>query len=166
MVLNAALLKSERTDWNTPRLVVELVSKFGGGFIGLDPCWNEQSLTMPIYKYALPTNGLECSWKNDGLVYVNPPYGREIGHWTEKACRQAEYGAEIVALVPARTDTKWFQRDCFEGANAICFWRGRLTFRGAPAPAPFPSALVYWGDRIEQFYELFYPHGFVMALRR
>ena len=51
-----------------------------------------------------------------------------------------EDGTIVVCLVPARTDTKWFQDYCLKGE--VRFIRGRLTFEGAKNPAPFPSAIV------------------------
>jgi hypothetical protein len=39
----------------------------------------------------------------DGYVWLNPPYGRVIGEWMEKANFEARHGAKVVCLVPART---------------------------------------------------------------
>jgi hypothetical protein len=46
-----------------------------------------------------------------GVVFCNPPYGREIGKWTRKAVEQAAQGKTIVLLIPSRTDTKWWHED-------------------------------------------------------
>ena len=56
---------------------------------------------------------------------------------------------EIVALIPARTDTKWFHDIVVPTAHEIVFIKGRFNFvqpdAAAPgANAPFPSMLVYW----------------------
>lgn len=45
------------------------------------------------------------------------------------------------------------------GADAVCFWRGRLNFIGAPSGAPFPSALVYFGERVHRFIDAFHGVG-------
>ena len=85
---------------------------------------------------------------------MNPPYGRGIGEWTRRCLDQyRENECEVIALLPARTDTGWWQ-DCW-AADAICFIRGRLKFVGAESSAPFPSALVYWGDRHNRFTRAF-----------
>lgn len=152
--MNPALLSSERTDWNTPPEVIKVVRKMGR--IGLDPCSNAQSVVKAEVEYRLPEqNGLELPWKTDGLVFVNPPYGRGIEAWVSK-CRQSEWQSAlgVVALLPARPDTRWWQDNCAPPvSNAVCFLRGRLRFLEAPAPAPFPSALVYWGYRGKAFLE-------------
>ena len=87
-----------------------------------------------------------------------------MGMWIEKCQAMSLNGIglspdavptySIIALVPARPDPKWFAF-CWDTAQAICFWRGRLKFVGAPSSAPFPSALVYWGPRAGNFYEAF-----------
>lgn len=66
-----------------------------------------------------------------------------------------------VALVPARTDTRWFELARF---SAACFWRGRIKFLdpdtdAARHPAPFPSAFLYWGPDKYKFASVFQKHG-------
>jgi DNA N-6-adenine-methyltransferase (Dam) len=53
-------------------------------------------------------NGLAQPWQ--GRVFCNPPYGREIGRWVQKAWQSAQAGAceLVVCLVPARVDTAWW----------------------------------------------------------
>ncbi|HEX7178351.1 MAG TPA: hypothetical protein VF220_01410, partial [Nitrososphaeraceae archaeon] len=49
----------------------------------------------------------------------------------------------VVILLPARVDTKWFHLWVYHKAE-IRFLKGRLTFRGAINPAPFPSIVVIY----------------------
>ena len=63
--------------------------------------------------------------KNGGYnCWCNPPYGREIGKWVEKA---ATSNTKVVMLLPARTDTKWFHEWILHKAD-IYFIKGRLKF--------------------------------------
>ena len=71
---------------------------------------------------------------------MNPPFGRAIRAWVEKAAREAAAGALVVGLLPVRTDTRWWHRWVM-GAE-IRFLPGRLRFGGAQSGAPFPSAVV------------------------
>lgn len=74
---------------------------------------------------------------------MNPPYGREIGKWVEKALEESRKEAEcVVCLLPARTDTKWFHDFCLPFAKSITFLKGRLKFGEATNSAPFPSMVV------------------------
>lgn len=151
MSINPALLSSKDPTWQTPDCVLDRVRRIGP--IGLDPCTVGGNPTNARAFYTPQEDGLECSWQtfSGHVIYVNPPYGRGIGPWVDK-CREASLDGEIVvALLPARTDTRWFPWD----ADALCFWRGRLKFRGAPAPAPFPSVVAFWGGPLpRQFFKL------------
>jgi hypothetical protein len=156
--MDKVLHSSKKHDWRTPGVVLDPVRELGP--IGLDPCANPRH---PIAKNWLASKGLETHWvkyKSRGLVYVNPPYGREIGKWVDKCIQEAKAGCEIILLVPSRTDTKWFNR-AWKSMSAYCFWGGRITFVGAPAPAPFPSVLFYWGERPDVFGEVFEGAGLV-----
>ena len=153
-MIRAAMMSSERINWNTPENALHLVYRHMGQ-IDLDPCSNPESIVKAELALSLENgdNGLTQPW--EGRVYVNPPYGREISWWVLKCLRESKLPRclEIIALLPARTDTGWFE-ECWK-ADAICFWKGRLTFLGAQHPAPFPSCLVYWGPQPERFYGIF-----------
>lgn len=84
-------------------------------------------------------DGLKQDWLD--VCWMNPPYGRVIAAWMRKAFESAAKGATVVALVPARTDTRWWH-DYVQRAHEIRFVKGRLRFGAATASAPFPSAIV------------------------
>lgn len=106
----------------------------------LDPCCTEK--TAKCRKFFTPeVDGLTKSWA-DERVYMNPPYGREIGPWMRKAYREArDNGALVVCFVPARVETKWWH-DYAIKANDIRFPIGRVKFVGAQHSAPFPIAVI------------------------
>ncbi|QDP46737.1 MAG: putative adenine-specific methylase [Prokaryotic dsDNA virus sp.] len=66
-------------------------------------------------------DGLQQEWK--GRVWCNPPYGRNTAQWLQKFVDH-DNG---VALVFARTDTKWFH-DIVVKADALVFMKGRVSF--------------------------------------
>jgi site-specific DNA-methyltransferase (adenine-specific) len=63
-----------------------------------------------------------------------------------KAVEQHLAGCRIVCLVPARTDTAWWHDYVMPYASDIRFIRGRLKFNDGPNAAPFPSAIVVYGN--------------------
>ena len=85
---------------------------------------------------------------------MNPPYGREIKKWIEKAYKESTKGAIVVCLIPARTDTKYWHEYIFPYASEIRFIKGRLKFGNSANSAPFPSALVIFKNREELRKEL------------
>lgn len=108
----------------------------------LDVCALPENAKCEKY-YTPETDGLKQPWT--GGVWCNPPYGREIGKWVEKAIREREreYNRFIVMLLPARTDTKWFQQYVY-GKAYLYFINGRLSFGNQKGNAPFPSVLAVY----------------------
>jgi phage N-6-adenine-methyltransferase len=131
---------SESDEWATPQdLFDELDAEFK---FELDVCALDSSAKCPTY-FTPETDGLNQDWKNF-TCWMNPPYGDAIGEWMAKAADAAGKGATVVCLVPARVDTGWWWDYCLFGE--IRFLRGRLKFGGSKTGAPFPSALVIFGE--------------------
>jgi phage N-6-adenine-methyltransferase len=105
----------------------------------LDPCSTHENAKCDNH-FTIQEDGLSQTWR--GKVWMNPPYGRTISYWMEKAYMETLNGnAEMVAcLVPSRTDTKWWHEYAMKGE--VHFIRGRLKFGEHHNSAPFPSALV------------------------
>lgn len=160
------LMSSANPNWQTPAAVLNPVRCLGGNYIALDPCTTPDNPCNAAAFFTPAVDGLAQDWSaHGGPIYVNPPYGRALPPWVAKCHDEADRGCEIVLLIPARTDTRWWQ-DHIVSADALCFWRGRLKFVGAKDAAPFPSALVYWGPRPLAFMTEFQPFGWVQNLAR
>lgn len=134
------MLSSVDMTWATPqKFFDELNKEF---HFTLDPCATRE--TAKCKRYFTPEiDGLLQSWDNE-IVFCNPPYGREIGKWVKKASEAR--GGQVVMLIPARTDTKYFH-DYIYHKSEIRFIRGRLKFEGnqkCSGSAPFPSMLVIY----------------------
>ena len=128
---------SKTPEWFTPQdFFDQLEAEF---HFTLDPCATRANAKCERF-YTREDDGLAKSWEGE-RVFCNPPYGREIGPWIKKC---AEGGADVaVALIPSRTDTRWFHDHCY-GKAEIRFLRGRLKFGGCKDAAPFPSMVVIW----------------------
>lgn len=148
---------SESPEHYTPKAIVDASIALMGS-IDLDPCSNskEKPNVPALDHYTADDDGLSQSWF--GRIYMNPPYGRAIGDWVTKLKNEYEQGnvTEAIALVPARTDTQWWQA---MRNYSVCFVTGRLTFIGNEDPAPFPSAIFYLGEDMEKFYSVFSEFG-------
>lgn len=137
--MNTDVMFSSKTDeWATPQaLFDELDREFG---FELDVCALPENAKCACY-YSPEVDGLSQPWT--GRVWCNPPYGRTIGRWVEKAHSAVVDGTAdvVVMLLPARTDTRWFH-DHIYGNAEIRFIRGRLKFGNAQNSAPFPSMIA------------------------
>jgi len=140
-----AATSSAYHGWETPRELMATLQNVFGRF-HLDPCApsNNKSVSGAHICYSVADDGLSLPWF--GVVFLNPPYGRELNKWIEKARSEVAAGEAqtVVALVPARTDTGWWH-DCIAHKAEVFFLRGRLRFNDGKQSAPFPSALVIWG---------------------
>jgi phage N-6-adenine-methyltransferase len=131
---------SKTAEWYTPRDLLAILEKAYGKFT-LDPCATAENAVCECF-FTKEQDGLSQKWF--GNVFMNPPYGREIGKWVRKAYEETDGNCEqVVCLLPARTDTAWFHDYCAKGK--IEFLRGRLKFGGSKNSAPFPSMLVVFG---------------------
>lgn len=124
-------------EWSTPVAFFRQASERYGPF-GLDVCATPTNAKCARY-FTQDDDGLSQTWS--GRCWMNPPYGREIGAWMQKAWESSRAGATVVCLVPARTDTAWWHNYAAK-ADEVHFLRGRLKFGGSSDSAPFPSAIV------------------------
>lgn len=137
MRINKGLFSSSSDMWETP---IELFKQLDNEFhFTTDVCAIADNAKCSHY-YSPEQNGLEQQWQ--GVCWMNPPYGRQIGKWVKKAYESSlQGGMTVVCLLPSRTDTKWFQEYCLK-SNDIRFIRGRLHFNNSKNSAPFPSVVV------------------------
>lgn len=135
--MNQALFSSNTGEWETPQeFFDELDKEF---HFTLDVCATAENAKCARY-YTKEQDGLHQPW--DGIVWCNPPYGREVGKWVFTGLIASQLrGSTVVMLLPARTDTRWFHDYIYHRAE-IRFIRGRLKFGGSKNTAPFPSMIV------------------------
>lgn len=135
------LFSSKAHDWETPAPLFNAINdEFA---FTLDAAASPGNAKCARY-FTEKDDALSRSWQHN-RVWVNPPYGRGIKVWMEKCARE---GLEslVVALVFARTDTRWFHDWVVPYALEVRFIKGRVSFvRGdETGPAPAPSMLVIW----------------------
>lgn len=143
MFLNQGMFSSASDEWETPQyLFDELNREF---HFNIDVCATQENAKCEQY-YDKSMDGLLQSWA--GGVWMNPPYGRNIGKWVKKAYESSLNGATVVCLLPSRTDTAWWHDYCMKGE--IRFIRGRLKFGNSKNSAPFPSVVVIFKPQIKE----------------
>lgn len=162
-----AMMSSSKTDWETPdELFKKLDSVFG---FYMDVCATKGNSKIPGHFISPEEDAFTVPWFGP-VCWMNPPYGKPelpcrsggeckkkmciergyhsykyvpgIGDWVNRAAQQSEeHRMTLVSLLPARTDTGWFQT-VFSKASLIAFLRGRWKFVGAMAGATFPSCVA------------------------
>jgi hypothetical protein len=115
-------------EWYTPAFIFAAL----GLEFDLDPCAAESGDYVPAKnRYTVRDDGLSKPWS--GRVWLNPPYGPHTPRWLS---RLAAHG-EGIALVFARTDTRWFHAAAVR-ADLLCFTR-RIAFVPGREPLEQPG---------------------------
>ena len=104
----------------------------------LDVCATHENKKVEAY-YTEKDDGLSKRWS--GTCWCNPPYGRDMPKWIQKAIDSAKHGVTTVMLIPARTNTGWWH-DLVMPNFEIRFVRGRPKFNGGKYGLPFPLAVL------------------------
>ncbi len=158
---------SGENEWYTPSEIIE-AARFVMGTIDLDPASSDKAnVTVKAKKYyTIDDNGLENKWY--GTVWLNPPYSQpEISLFAERVVDKILSGeiSQACVLVNNATETRWFQGMLIECA-AICFIEGRVKYLaedGKSKNTPLQGqAVIYFGDSVEQFNDVFSEFGKVM----
>lgn len=123
--------------WATPAHLFQVLDEEFN--FTLDACATGENHLCRAY-FTPEQDALTRPWT--GVVWCNPPYGRGLERWVEKAYRESQRGwaSTIVMLLPAATDTRWFHQ--YAPLGEVRFIAGRLRFGSAPHSAPFPSLLL------------------------
>ena len=142
MGVNEGMFTSDSAEWETPHAFFAAIDSVYA--FTLDAAASDENAKCERY-YTKEDNALEQRWP--GVVWCNPPYGREISDFVKKASEEILWSDTelIIMLVPCRTDTKWWQQYAMKADEIMLIGR-RLKFVGAPTSAPFPSALLFFRE--------------------
>jgi phage N-6-adenine-methyltransferase len=133
---------SKRMVYSTPTALYRALDEEFG--FTLDVCSSAGNEKCKRF-FTLRDNGLAQEWGHH-ICWMNPPYGRYLPKWMQRAWEASQHGATVVCLVPSRTDTRWWHDYAMQGE--IRFIKGRLTFEGERNPAPFPCSVVIFRGKV------------------
>lgn len=105
-----------RDDWQTPPAVFDPIHATFG--FALDAAASDAAAAR-VPRFLSPAeDALRTPWaaKLDDVepaarrVWLNPPYGRGVAAWVDRAAEQAAAGLAVVVLIMANTDTVYWAR--------------------------------------------------------
>ena len=144
------LFSSASIEWGTPDdFFARLDEEFGG--FGLDACASKENARCAKY-IDRKQDSLSTEWTGGDslMVWMNPPWGRQIGLFLRRAYEQSQrHGLTVVCLIPASTDTVYW-RDWVWKAEEVRLVTGRLYFvrdDGHTGPATKGAAVVIYRPR-------------------
>lgn len=160
--MSLVLKKAVFDGWNTPPRVLDRVYEYGT--ISLDPCSNERSQVISMYKLTKEQDGLSAPWKQllgqkpNPLVFVNPPFDSKTIYKVVKKCiEEKALGCEIMLLVPSKTEQPWYQ-SALESFDSVCHIAKRVNFYkdGVEVKgSQFACVIFYTGNDIKRFKNIF-----------
>lgn len=144
--MKSALMFSKASDeWATPQAFFDAL---------------DAEFDFALDAAASVTNAKCYRWLSDSLgadwlvisgghpIWLNCPYSR-CAEFIQTAALEAFRGATVVALVPSRTDTRWWHAHVWDAEKhhprpgvEIRFVKGRLKFGDGKNSAPFPSVVI------------------------
>ena len=139
--MNKALLSSKNMCWCTPQdFFDKLNAEFG--FV-LDPAATDKTAKCSLY-YTPETDGLSQSWDRGGAVFCNPPYGRDIGKWVQKAFKEARGGVSDCFTYPSADRHSIFFTITFTGKRKSASCAGGYGSRTTTGTPPIPRPSLQW----------------------
>jgi phage N-6-adenine-methyltransferase len=148
----------------TPAKYIEAVRSVLGE-IDLDPasCEEANRVVKATVFFTKDDDGLAKEWV--GRVWLNPPYGDEVGKFIAKLTSEINAGnvdAAVVLVNAHCTDTIWFQ-PLWDGCQ--CFTNHRINFTGDDerSGSTHGSVFVYFGPNESAFVRHFTQFGPVVA---
>lgn len=141
-------------NWGTPQDFFDMVNAWGR--FTLDVCAEPWNAKCKRY-YTKEQNGLAQPWGPNERIWCNPPYSNPRP-WLERGWHAAiNEGSEVTYLLPAATDTVWFNEFCW--CSDIAFIQGRIKFvpppgyKGKSNSPTFGSVLVTYTPGADKRHE-------------
>lgn len=129
--MNKVMFSSSKVDWETPSdFFRALDAEF---HFTLDVAADDRNHKCTAY-YTEADNGLAKPW--NGVVWCNPPYGREVGKWVEKGYQAAQMGGGCHAAACPNGHGVVPQVDLWQGRNPVCAWALEIRWLKECGPVP------------------------------
>lgn len=144
MKKNSALFTSNKLDWETPDELFRYLNKIFRFEIDL-AANRENAKCQRFIGEEMDSLAIDWGAFRGQTCWLNPPYGKNLGSWMHKCVEAKNKGVTVVALVPVRSDTIWWNVSV-KGHAVVLPIQGRIKFKGGASCAPFPSCIViYFG---------------------
>lgn len=144
----AGIVPSIQTDWETP---YEIIAWLDESFdFTIDLCASRHNALCTKY-YTEQDSCLDHDWHGE-RCFINPPYGPPMYPMLQKAVETWQEGdCCIVAILPVRSDTRWFHDFIFGHSTHITFIKGRVKFerngRKSGPGNPIGQMIVTWESK-------------------
>jgi len=156
-------VERDSDSWFTPSIYTEMAREVMGA-IDLDPFSSAAANRHVKAKryFDEKMDAFKETWfQEQGRVFMNPPYGRQVidvavdcflANWASESISQG------VVLVNNATETRWFQ-SLLRSTNALCFPDRRIAFETDDGKHVSGNTrgqtFFYFGHKVKKFSEVF-----------
>ena|SRR5271157_5398370 len=134
---DAKLSQKTPVIWTTPQPIFDALNR-EFHFV-IDLCADLGN--AKVARYMPRETSLSNDWNGRGAAWLNPPYGRDIAPWLQKA---SETDRCIVACIPSRTNPPWWHDSVIGKADVVRFIRKKVSFANIAGKRGVPP----WGVTI------------------
>lgn len=133
--------KSKSEEYETPNEIFEPLQKEFN--LELDVCATKENTKCKKF-YTKEDDALIQDWNRFGNFWMNPPFGRGLKKWVQKAYEESQKGVIGVSILPVRSNTLWWHRYIIDAKAEVRFLKGEIKFNDCKRGLWLPFAIVIW----------------------
>ncbi len=139
--------KSNSTEYETPNEIFEPLQKEFD--LRLDVCATKKNHKCDLF-FTKEQSALFQDWKLN--FWMNPPFGRDLKKWVQKAYEESQEGVVGVCLLPVRSNTQWWHKYIINTKSEVRFLKGEIKFNNLKRGLWLPFAIVIFrqNQNVEQ----------------
>jgi len=129
--------KSESSEYETPNeIFIPLQKEFN---LKLDVCATKENAKCNLF-FTKEDDALDKDW--DKNFWMNPPFGRSLKKWVQKAYEESEKGVTGVMILPVRSNTIWWHKFIIDTKAEVRFLKGEIKFSNQKNGLWLPFAII------------------------
>ncbi len=136
--------KSKSEEYETPKEIFESLQREFN--LQLDVCATRENTKCKKF-YDKEDNALIQDWWRFGNFWMNPPFGRQLKKWVQKAYEESQKGVTGVCILPVRSNTLWWHKYIIDTKVEVRFLKGEIKFSNHKRGLWLPFAIVIFRCR-------------------
>jgi len=137
MGIDKNAFKSKSEEYETPKEIFEPLQKEFQ--LELDVCATKENTKCELF-LTKEEDALTKNWNKN--FWMNPPFGRNLKKWVQKAYEESQKGFIGVLILPVRCNTLWWHKYIIDTKAEVRFLKGETKFVGHKRGLWLPFAII------------------------
>lgn len=143
MGIGKNIFKSKSEEYETPLHIFKpLQEEFD---LKLDVCATKENTKCKLF-FTKEENALNYEWNQN--FWMNPPFGRNLKKWVQKAYEESQKGVIGVLILPVRCNTNWWHKYIIDTKAEVRFLRGEIKFSNQKNGLWLPFAIIIFNQKM------------------